>query len=146
MYIGKIPTNLSDLTPVWPLCRFSTKKLSWSKPLLSLHWNTFFAPNKKRNLKTAVFIDPRLKNEKKNSRSRHGQNPGRVYKIELQCKKWYETYIFYLTIVFVTPNTTRKISLRVSIVTKKIYKTFSFQLQSYLYCRQGDREANSLWY
>ena len=63
---------------------------------------------------------------KKKFRSWLGQNPGRVYKIELQCKNWYETYIFYCTIVFVTLNTPQKISLRVSVVTKKIYKTFFF--------------------
>ena len=48
------------------------------------------------------------------------KNP--VYKIELQWKKWYDTYIFYLTIVFVIPNTPRKISLMMSITTKKNYQ------------------------
>ena len=89
---------------------------------------THFLLRLKKKSQNSRFYRSKTKKWKKKSRSRHGQNPGRVYKIELQCKKWYETYIFYLTIVFVTPNTTRKISLRVSIVTKKIYKTFSFKL------------------
>ena len=51
-----------------------------------------------------------------------------IWKCELQCKKWYETYIFYFTIVFVTPNPPQKISLRVSIASKKNYQTISFVL------------------
>ena len=38
---------------------------SWSKPCQSLDLNTFFAPNKKRNLNTVILIDSRLENEKK---------------------------------------------------------------------------------
>ena len=49
-----------------------------------------------------------------------------IWKCELQCKNWYETYIFYFTIVFVTPYSPQKISPRVSIMTKKINKTLSF--------------------
>ena len=52
-----------------------------------------------------------------------------IWKCDLQCKNWYETYIFYFTIVFVTPNSPQKISLRVSIATKKIYQTFSFDIR-----------------
>ena len=47
-----------------------------------------------------------------------------IWKSGFQCKKSYETYIFYLFIVFSTKKSSRKISLRVSTVTKKINKTF----------------------
>ena len=50
-----------------------------------------------------------------------------IWKCELQCKNWYETYIFYFTIVFVTPYSPQKNSPRVSIMTKKINKTLSFK-------------------